>query len=127
VHSFGEGDFTTTNYTSAYACTNRSAAGPQHVFTASGDAAATGSSLGPNQITLQPGEDVVCAYTNTRKPSVELKKIWSGTAGQTTLNIGTTSGGTEVKSQQTGASGAAPLTTGTQIVSTGTYYFTETG
>ena len=40
VHSFGEGDFTTANYTSSYSCVNRSGTGPQHVFTASGDAAA---------------------------------------------------------------------------------------
>jgi hypothetical protein len=128
VHSFGEGDFTTANYTSAYACTNRSATGPQHVFTASGDAAATGSSLGPNQITLQPGEDVVCTYTNTRNTgTIELKKVWSGTPGQTTLNIGTIANGSDVKSQQTGANGGAPLTTGSQAVNTGTYFVSETG
>jgi len=75
VHTFGEGDFTTANYTSSYVCTNRLGTGPQHVFTASGDAAATGSSLGPNQITLQPGEDVICTYTNVRKASITINKV----------------------------------------------------
>ena len=49
--------------------------GPQHVFTASGDAAATGTSLGPNQITMLPGEDVVCTYTNVRKASITIEKV----------------------------------------------------
>ena len=75
VHTFGEGDFTTANYTSEYSCVNRDTEnGPQHVFTASGDAAATGTSLGPNQITMMPDEDVVCTYTNVRKASLTIVK-----------------------------------------------------
>src|SRR5204863_2957457 len=54
VHTFGENDFTTANYSSSYSCVNRSATGPQHVFTAAGDVPATGSTLTGNQITLQP-------------------------------------------------------------------------
>src|SRR4029079_18375965 len=57
VHTFGEGDFTTANYTSSYACVNR----------VGGAARGSGTSLGPNNITLQPNDDVVCTYTNTRK------------------------------------------------------------
>lgn len=59
--------------------------------------------------------------------TIELKKAWSGTAGQTTLNIGATAGGTQVASQLTGAAGAAPLTTDNKMVTTGTYYVSETG
>ena len=71
---------------------------------------------------------MVCDFFNTRDTgTIELKKAWSGTAGQTTLNIGTTVDGTDVASQLTGAAGADPLTTGTQGVDTGTYYVSETG
>ena len=56
---------------------------------------------------------MVCTFTNTRNQgSIELKKIWSGTGGQTTLNIGTSAGGIQTDSQETGANGAGPLTTG---------------
>lgn len=74
------------------------------------------------------GDSKSCGVTNTRNTgTIELKKIWSGTAGQTTLNIGTSAGGTQVTSVQTGANGAAPLTTGVQTVNTGAYYVSETG
>ena len=62
-----------------------------------------------------------------RSGSIELKKVWSGTAGQTTVQIGTTAGGTQVDTQQTGAGGAAPLTTGANTVDSGTYYMSESG
>lgn len=79
-------------------------------------------------ISLAAGENVTCTFTNTRDTgTIELKKVWSGTGGQTTLNIGTSAGGTQVVSQQTGAAGTAPLTTGTKTVNTGTYYVSETG
>ncbi|MDD1653597.1 MAG: hypothetical protein LUQ64_03535, partial [Methanomicrobiales archaeon] len=58
---------------------------------------------------------------------IELTKVWSGTGGQTTLQIGTTSGDDDVDSQQTGENGASPLTTGENTVNTGTYYVSETG
>jgi hypothetical protein len=79
-------------------------------------------------VTLAAGENKVCTITNTRNTgTIELKKIWSGTAGQTTLRIGTSNGGSQVDSQLTGANGAAPLTTGQNTVNTGTYYLSETG
>ncbi len=79
-------------------------------------------------INLATGELVTCTFTNTRSQgTIELKKAWSGTAGQTTLNIGTSAGGGQIASQLTGAGGAAPLTTGTKTVDTGTYYVSETG
>ncbi len=64
---------------------------------------------------------------NACSGTIELKKVWSGTGGQTTLNIGTTIGGTEVASVQTGTAGATPLTTGSNSVVAGTYYVSETG
>ena len=79
-------------------------------------------------IVLKEGENVTCTYTNTRdQGSIELKKAWVGTGGQTTLNIGNSAGGAQVDTQLTGAAGAAPLTTGANIVDTGTYYVSETG
>src|SRR5205823_3631832 len=74
------------------------------------------------------GDVIVCTFTNTRKQgSIELTKSWSGTAGQTTLNIGTSSSEERREAQLTGAAGAAPLTTGADIVDTGTYFVAETG
>ena len=74
------------------------------------------------------GDDVVCTFTNTRqRGSIELKKTWVGTAGQTTLQIGTSAGGAQTDSQQTGADGGAPLSTGANPVDTGTYYVSESG
>ena len=46
-------------------------------------AAATGTSLGPTPITLQPNEDVVCTYTNVRRPSLTLVKVVTNDNGGT--------------------------------------------
>jgi uncharacterized repeat protein (TIGR01451 family) len=71
---------------------------------------------------------VTCTFTNTRKTgTIKVDKAWVGPGGQTTLKIGTTSGGSEVKSEVTGSAGAAPLTTGAQTVNIGTYYVAESG
>ena len=59
-------------------------------------------------------------------PTIELKKAWVGQPGQTTLNIGTTVGGSQVDTQLTGANGTPPLSTGTNIVGPGTFYVSET-
>ncbi len=81
-----------------------------------------------NAVAVSANQHVICSFTNTRdQGTIELKKVWSGTGGQTTLNIGTSAGGTQTASVQTGASGAAPLTTGTQTVDTNTYYISENG
>ena len=93
-------------------------------------APATGTKIGSSvdSVSVESGETTVCTFTNTRdQGTIELKKTWAGTAGQTTLNIGTTQGGAETVSQLTGAAGAAPLTTGAQTVTTGTYYVSESG
>ena len=101
------------DYSSQLACTNKG----------------SGITVGAgNSISVTTGDVIVCTFTNTRNQgSIELKKIWSGTAGQTTLKIGTTSGGSEVASQATGSAGATPLTTGVKNVNTGTYYVSESG
>ncbi len=80
------------------------------------------------QVDVNKSDVVVCTFTNTRKTgSIELKKAWSGTAGQTTLNIGTAANGSQTDTQLTGANGAAPLTTGANTVNTGTYFVSESG
>src|SRR4029450_1107608 len=69
VHSHGEGDFgggfTSADYTSSFSCVNR----------VGGGARGSGTSLGPNNITLQPDDDVICTYTNVLKPKVKLVKV----------------------------------------------------
>jgi hypothetical protein len=103
-----------SNYSQALACKNR------------GDNSTVPATNG--SVTLAKNADVVCTFTNTRQQgSIELKKNWVGTGGQTTLNIGTQANGTQTASQQTGANGAAPLTTGAKTVDTGTFYVSETG
>ena len=101
-----------TNYGAQLTCTNN------------------GSPVTPtsSSVTVGSGDVVVCTFTNTRNQGpIELKKVWVGQGGQTTLNIGTSAGGTQVATQQTGAAGAAPLSTGAQGVNTGTYFVSETG
>ena len=73
-------------------------------------------------INLKEGENVTCTFSNTRLGTVELTKVWSGTPGSTTLNIGTAAGGSQVASQLVTANG----TTGTKSVAAGTYFFSET-
>ena len=81
-----------------------------------------------NAVAVAKDQNVVCTFTNTRNQgTIELKKVWVAGGGQTTLNIGTSAGGTQVATQLTGAAGAAPLTTGAQSVNTGTYFVAETG
>jgi hypothetical protein len=112
VHTFGEGDFTTANYTSSFVCANRS--GGSH-------APASGTSLGPNNITLQPNEDVVCTYTNVRIPEVKLVKdlVPDGDDGKFDLTIaGTTF-------NNGGAGFGDQGTTGFQKVSIGTVAISE--
>ncbi len=98
-------------YSSAWSCTNQTSG--------------SGTSFG---VALAVGQNVTCTFTNTRDTgTIELKKVWSGPAAQTTLNIGSTAGGTQVDTQLTGAVGAAPLTTGANTVVTGTYFVSEAG
>jgi uncharacterized repeat protein (TIGR01451 family) len=112
VHTFGEGDFTTANYTSSFVCANRG--GGSH-------APASGTSLGPNNITLLPNEDVVCTYTNVRLPQVKLVKdlVPDNDAGKFNLTIaGTTF-------NNGGAGFGDQGTTGFQNVAIGTVNISE--
>ncbi|MDH4178756.1 MAG: hypothetical protein OEV72_14400, partial [Thermoleophilia bacterium] len=96
------------DYTSALACTRN------------GDALTPGAG---SSVTVGDGATVVCTYTNTRKTgSIELKKAWSGTAGDVTLRIGTSAGGSEVASTPLSGVGGS---TGAKIVDTGTFYVSE--
>jgi Domain of unknown function (DUF5979) len=80
------------------------------------------------QFTLTNGnsdpDDAVCTVTNTKQTGkIELRKVWVGTAGSTTLQIGTSAGGTQVDTQ---AANGANATTGENVVNPGTYYVSET-
>ncbi|MFA6098648.1 MAG: SpaA isopeptide-forming pilin-related protein [Patescibacteria group bacterium] len=112
-----------TSYTLPTGTYNISETGGPSNYTASFSADCVNGSA-----TVTAGQTVTCTVTNTRDTgTIELKKIWSGPAGQTTLNIGTTAGASNVDTQLTGAAGAPPLTTGQNTVNTGTYYVSETG
>src|SRR6185295_10403272 len=81
-----------------------------------------------NSLAVASNHAVVCIFTNARQTgTIELKKAWVGTPGQTTLNIGTSAAGTQVASQQTGTSGSSPQTTSAKTVDTGTYFVSESG
>jgi hypothetical protein len=96
--------------------------GPVCVDTANGNASITVN--GSGDLTVGANQVVVCTITNTRKPKVELVKVWSGTAGKVTLKIGTTTGGTELASTPLDGVGG---TTGKKTAAAGTAYsFTET-
>ena len=97
------------NYTSSLVCTDNGQPVTPGVNTA---------------LTVSSGHVIICTYTNTRQTgTIELKKIWSGTLGTTSLNIGTSVAGNEVVSTAVSTNG----TTGTQTVNTGSYYVSESG
>src|SRR3954451_18855711 len=119
-----------TDYTSsAFTCFNDNGAGGGTANNGTKDGTEANVAVGANNsVSVTKNDDVVCSITNTRNQGkIELKKVWSGAGGQTTLNIGTTNGGHEVVQQQTGAAGAAPLTTGEQTVDTGNFFLSENG
>ncbi len=78
---------------------------------------------------VDPGETVTCTWTNTKKGSIELKKVWSGGAeGEqptATLQIGSSNDGSEIASAT--VTGLDPGTTTPQSVVPNTYYVQETG
>ncbi|HEU4828537.1 MAG TPA: hypothetical protein VFT04_05030 [Gemmatimonadales bacterium] len=63
-HTFAESGFTAADYTTSYACVNRVGGGDR----------GSGTSLGPNNITLQPDDDVICTFTNTKQASLKIIK-----------------------------------------------------
>lgn len=82
-----------------------------------------GGNLNGNSLTLGLDEDITCEITNVRdQGTIELQKVWSGTASLTFLRIGTSQGGTQIAN--------APVvfangSTGPYPVDTGTYYVSE--
>jgi uncharacterized repeat protein (TIGR01451 family) len=101
---------TADQYTSALACTDN------------GNAVAPGAN---QSVAVADGHTVVCTYTNTRNQgSIELKKHWVGTAGNATLNIGTSAGGSQVDTQ---AANGADASTGANTVDSGTHFVSESG
>ena len=75
-------------------------------------------------VIVNAGENKTCTITNTRhQGSIELVKDWVGTPGSTTLNVGTSAGGSDVASKAV----TADDTTGASTVDTGTYYVSEVG
>jgi hypothetical protein len=120
VHTFGEGDFTTANYTSAYACVDRGTTNSR----------GSGTSLGPNNITLQPNDDVVCTYTNTRKTgTLTITKVSLGGTGTFAY---TSTGGLPSPAAAGGGFSIVTATAGVGVsatfnnVPTGSYSVTET-
>jgi hypothetical protein len=119
-----------SDYTSSLACFNDNGAGTggiadDGIKNGTEPAVLPGAS---DSVSVGSGDHVICTYTNTRKRgTIELKKAWVGTAGQTTLNIGVAAGGSTIASTLTGANGGAPLTTTQKAVDTGSYYVSETG
>jgi uncharacterized repeat protein (TIGR01451 family) len=57
--------------------------------------------------------------------SIELDKVWVGTPADTTLQIGSTAGASDVASTQ--ITDGSPSGTGPQFVNAGTYFLSETG
>ncbi|MGD9030273.1 MAG: hypothetical protein PVG25_10705, partial [Anaerolineae bacterium] len=82
-------------------------------------------SVGPyGRVYVGNDEVVTCVYTNTRQTgSIELRKVWGGTPGNTIIRVGTSPGLGDIASRLViGADG----TTGAKEVDTGTYYVWET-
>src|SRR5205823_149981 len=87
AHTVDTGDFYVsesgglTNYSAQLGCANKR--DPQDQTTV------TPGTHG--LVSVATGDVIVCTFTNTRNQgTIQLDKIWSGTGGQTTLNIGTT-------------------------------------
>ncbi len=73
-------------------------------------------------VSVTTGDDIVCTFTNTRdQGKIELRKHWSGTAGNTTVSI--TQGQTTIDSAVANGQDA---TTDENTVNTGSYHVSET-
>jgi hypothetical protein len=83
-----------------------------------------GAVSGLTSITLASTDSAICTIENTRDiGTIELKKHWAGTAGSTTLSVGTAAAGSNIASQSvSGADGS----TGAKKVAAGAYYVSET-
>jgi uncharacterized repeat protein (TIGR01451 family) len=113
TYFFSEDSSGLGNYDTGFACTG-AAASPTKINTYD------------YSLAVADGETVVCTFTNTRQQgSVELKKHWSGTAGETTLKIGSTDGASDVATKDLTGVNKGDGTTGSQTVDTGSYFFSE--
>jgi peptidoglycan/xylan/chitin deacetylase (PgdA/CDA1 family) len=103
---------TASNYASSYVCLKNGGA----YLSGTGTSVKKGVNLGS-------GEAIVCTFTNVDKVngSIELKKVWSGTASTTTLTIGSTVGGSDIASKTVNSND----TTGAKMLRADTYYVNE--
>src|SRR5204863_6876977 len=84
TYFFSEASAGLGNYDTSFACTG-AAASPSKISDYS------------YSLAVAKNETAVCTFTNTRQQgSVELKKDWVGTVGETVINIGSTDGGSDV-------------------------------
>ncbi|MFY9588172.1 MAG: hypothetical protein WAT66_12030, partial [Actinomycetota bacterium] len=118
THTVGETAAGTTNlndYAKSIECKNNGG---------SGSIVASGIGASLSGVPTPAGSDIVCTITNSRNQgTIQLKKVWSGGAGNATLKIGTTAGGSEVA---TGTANGANGETAKTTVATGTYFVSET-
>lgn len=63
THTFAEGDFTAADYTTTWACRHDG-----------GAAISNGTGVGPHNIAVEPDDDIICTFTNTKLPSLKIIK-----------------------------------------------------
>jgi hypothetical protein len=63
THTFAEGDFTTANYTTSWECHHDG-----------GASISSGTGVGPHNIAVEPDDDIICVFTNTKLPSLKIIK-----------------------------------------------------
>ena len=103
-----------TDYSTTLDCIN----------TADGDAVVPVDADGG--VAVATGDAVVCTFTNTRdRGKIELRKVWVGTVGEVTLNIGTSAGGSQTATKDLTGANKGNGTTGETAVDTGTYFVSE--
>ena len=72
THTFSEGDFTTADYTTAeWEC---------HYD--GGAEISSGTGVGPHNIAVEPDDDIICVFTNTKKASLKIIKDASPNSAQ---------------------------------------------
>ncbi len=94
-------------------------------YTFSSVSGANCTDANPSTATVVKDTTTTCTFTNVRdQGTIELQKVWSGTAGSTTLQIGTSENGDQVTSYDVVGKND---TTGKIPVDTGDYFVSETG
>ena len=121
----------TTQYTGDNGCTTFENLGPAEDYSVTETLQDNWTNVTPLTHDFGPAIDGFnpdpYTFVNQSHGTIELDKIWSGTPGETTLQIGTTAGSGDIASVDTGTNGTAPLSTGALGVNTGTYYVSENG